>query len=72
MTDFVFLEDDFRKLAFLQRDRWLELHAQGGRHHRVGLSAARRLSSRAASQFVRLGSVLFVVCSSEFPEKALR
>ena len=29
------ISDDYKKIAFLQRDRWLEFHGQGGRQARV-------------------------------------
>mmetsp|Transcript_30332 Transcript_30332/g.69783 ORF Transcript_30332/g.69783 Transcript_30332/m.69783 type:complete len:537 (-) Transcript_30332:20-1630(-) len=35
IVDFHILSDDWKKIVFLQDDRHLEFHAQGGRHHRV-------------------------------------
>ncbi|KAL7069556.1 hypothetical protein ACR3K2_01540 [Cryptosporidium serpentis] len=33
--DFLFLSEDYKKLAFLMTDRVIEFHAQGGRHCRI-------------------------------------
>lgn len=33
--DMLFLTDDYRKLVILLDDRYVEFHAQGGRHHRL-------------------------------------
>lgn len=33
--DLNFLNLDYSKIALLQRSRWIEIHAQGGRHHRL-------------------------------------
>mmetsp|Transcript_7982 Transcript_7982/g.17782 ORF Transcript_7982/g.17782 Transcript_7982/m.17782 type:complete len:543 (-) Transcript_7982:9-1637(-) len=35
IVDFHILSDDWKKVVFLQDDRNLEFHAQGGRHHRL-------------------------------------
>ena len=35
VIDFQFIGEDYKKFALLQNNRWIELHAQGGRHHRV-------------------------------------
>merc|ERR1712137_919414 len=37
VVSFSFLSDDYRKLALLQADRHIELHAQYGTHHRIRL-----------------------------------
>ncbi|KAL8426075.1 hypothetical protein Efla_007348 [Eimeria flavescens] len=37
--DFRFLSGDYTKIALLERGRWIELHAQGGRHHRLRIPA---------------------------------
>eukprot|EP00928_Gymnodinium_smaydae_P072503 TRINITY_DN55854_c0_g1_i1.p1 TRINITY_DN55854_c0_g1~~TRINITY_DN55854_c0_g1_i1.p1 ORF type:complete len:575 (+),score=134.67 TRINITY_DN55854_c0_g1_i1:82-1725(+) len=42
VVDFLFLSDDYKKLAFLQDDRTLEFHAQYGRHHKVRVPKAGR------------------------------
>ncbi|KAH8584825.1 nucleolar 10 isoform X1 [Cryptosporidium sp. chipmunk genotype I] len=33
--DFIFLSEDYKKLAFLMTDRVIEFHSQGGRHCRI-------------------------------------
>ena len=35
--DMLFLSSDYSKFALLERARWIEIHAQGGRHHRVSV-----------------------------------
>lgn len=42
VVDFIFLSDDYRKLAFLLDDRTIEFHAQYGRHHRLRVPKAGR------------------------------
>lgn len=42
VVDFLFLSDDYRKMALLQDDRTIELHAQYGRHHRLRVPKAGR------------------------------
>ncbi|EZG46951.1 putative nucleolar protein 10 [Gregarina niphandrodes] len=37
ILDFLFLTRDYRKMVFLENDRTLEFHGQGGRHHRERL-----------------------------------
>jgi len=42
IVDFLFLGDDYRKIAMLLDDRTIELHAQYGRHHRLRVPKAGR------------------------------
>mmetsp|Transcript_85534 Transcript_85534/g.133652 ORF Transcript_85534/g.133652 Transcript_85534/m.133652 type:complete len:544 (+) Transcript_85534:52-1683(+) len=42
VVDFLFLGDDYRKIAFLLDDRTVELHSQYGRHHRLRVPKAGR------------------------------
>lgn len=42
VVDFIFLSDDYRKLAFLMDDRTVEFHAQYGRHHKIRVPKAGR------------------------------
>jgi len=42
VVDFVFLSEDYKKLAFLLGDRHIEFHAQYGRHHRLRIPKAGR------------------------------
>jgi len=42
VVDFIFLSDDYRKMAFLMDDRTVEFHAQYGRHHRLRVPKAGR------------------------------
>eukprot|EP01053_Blabericola_migrator_P006179 Blabericola_migrator_1__6178@NODE_3118_length_2025_cov_20_137385_g1953_i0_p1_GENE_NODE_3118_length_2025_cov_20_137385_g1953_i0NODE_3118_length_2025_cov_20_137385_g1953_i0_p1_ORF_typecomplete_len509_score95_59ANAPC4_WD40/PF12894_7/1_3e03ANAPC4_WD40/PF12894_7/54ANAPC4_WD40/PF12894_7/0_0045ANAPC4_WD40/PF12894_7/1_6eIF2A/PF08662_11/1_3eIF2A/PF08662_11/85eIF2A/PF08662_11/0_44PQQ_2/PF13360_6/93PQQ_2/PF13360_6/0_0045NUC153/PF08159_12/0_00069Cytochrom_D1/PF02239_16/1_7Cytochrom_D1/PF02239_16/9_1_NODE_31 len=35
IIDFEFLSEDYKKIVMLQNDRYVEFHAQGGRHHRL-------------------------------------
>ena len=35
VVKFTFLSEDFSKIIFLQQDRYIELHTQGGRYHRL-------------------------------------
>ncbi|CEM06089.1 unnamed protein product [Vitrella brassicaformis CCMP3155] len=35
VVDLIFLSQDYRKLVLLEFNRWVEFHAQGGRHHRI-------------------------------------
>lgn len=42
VVDFIFLGDDWRKLAFLLDDRTVEIHSQYGRHHRMRVPKAGR------------------------------
>ncbi|KAL8274529.1 hypothetical protein Esti_001550 [Eimeria stiedai] len=37
--DLRFLSSDYTKIALLERGRWIELHGQGGRHHRLRIPA---------------------------------
>ncbi|KAL8442079.1 hypothetical protein Emag_006676 [Eimeria magna] len=37
--DLRFLSADYTKIALLERGRWIELHGQGGRHHRLRIPA---------------------------------
>jgi len=42
VVDFLFLSEDWRKLAFLLDDRTIEVHSQYGRHHRLRVPRAGR------------------------------
>lgn len=42
VVDFLFLGDDWKKLAFLCEDRSVEFHAQYGRHHKLRVPKAGR------------------------------
>jgi len=55
VVDFQFLSEDYRKMVFLQNDRTVEFHSQGGRHHRMRVPSYGRsltFSSRSAELFI--------------------
>ncbi|KAL8433035.1 hypothetical protein ACSSS7_004146 [Eimeria intestinalis] len=57
--DLRFLSSDYTKIALLERGRWIELHGQGGRHHRL------RIPSEGTSlTYVEWSATLFSSSSS--------
>ncbi|KAF8819847.1 putative embryo sac development arrest EDA7 [Cardiosporidium cionae] len=61
VVDFLFLSEDYKKLVFLEDDRSLEFHAQGGRHHKLRIPKAGRCLCYAPAH-----AELFIVGSSSF------
>ena len=59
IVDFLFLGEDYRKLAFLQADRTVEFHAQYGLHHKMRIPKFGR--SRRGWDWVLLNTFVGIV-----------
>eukprot|EP00917_Polyrhabdina_sp_WS-2016_P029127 GHVP01062059.1.p2 GENE.GHVP01062059.1~~GHVP01062059.1.p2 ORF type:complete len:545 (-),score=103.16 GHVP01062059.1:3648-5282(-) len=59
IQDFLFLSDDYKKLALLGLDRSIEFHSQAGRYHKIRLPKAGR-----GIAYSQTSAELYAACSS--------